>query len=140
MMGCTILCCKHMRGGHGCVDDAASAPQDAVASESAAATSARRLLEDALRKARPRPLIISRLPAASEQTTSYPGCLCGNASLLAGLEAQVRQPAYTAEEAISCHQKCEVSLSLAEGDQNPLAEETCEGAILLSLQLLWRSM
>ena len=49
---------------------------------------AQKLYEAAIRKAHPRPLIISRLDTAHD-TSGYHGCLCGESSLLSAFTVQV---------------------------------------------------
>jgi hypothetical protein len=56
--------------------------------DSAAALSQRRLFEAALRKARPRPLVVSRLRTSGD-SSGYSSCLCGDAALLSAFCIQV---------------------------------------------------
>ena len=65
------------------------ATDQGMQSDSIAADSQRRLFETMLKKACPRPLIISRLKTR-EETSGYGNCLCGDASLLSAFSIQVR--------------------------------------------------
>lgn len=71
------------------VDDGSSFPASSedLQKDVAAAESQRRLFETVLKKACPRPLIISRLKA-NDNTTGYGNCLCGDASLLSAFTIQ----------------------------------------------------
>lgn len=70
-------------------DDAISAPAAAMADpDSAAAQGQRRLFEKALKTARPRPLVISRLRTCGD-ASGYSGCHHGDASLLSAFCIQV---------------------------------------------------
>ena len=73
---------------HALAEDVVSWPAEGVDQNSAASEVQRRLLEAALRKSLPRPLIISRLATAAD-VSGYSGCLCGDASLLSALSMQV---------------------------------------------------
>jgi len=71
-------------------DDAVSAPAAAMMDpDSAAAQSQRRLFEAALKKARPRPLVVSRLRTCGD-ASGYSSCLSGEAALLSAFCIQVR--------------------------------------------------
>ena len=70
-------------------DDGLSFPASSedLQKDVAAAESQRRLFETMLKKACPRPLIISRLKT-HDNATGYGNCLCGDASLLSAFTIQ----------------------------------------------------